>query len=484
MRNRRTASAGLVAVVVGTLLVSGVIRAEAQPPAQDRPNIVLITSDDQTVSDMRVLTNVRKFLTNQGTSFSNSFAPFPLCCPDQASILTGQYAHNHGVLGNGGGQWPVGGYDLLDGSSTLATWLQGAGYQTAFVGKYLVGYGTTSPAVVPPGWTEWHAVIIGGNYYNYQMYEDGVLNPYTGVYQTDFYAQLSADIITRRAADDAPFFLWTSYKAPHNGGPVEDDDPVSNVLTTPAVADRHRDLAAGIPLPRDPSFNEADVSDKPLEVRQRPRFTAEDEAALTEINQQRWESLLALDEAVEATIEALAATGELDNTIIAFTSDNGFMMGQHRIPGGKGVPYEPSLRVPLSIRGPGFPAGVVREQLVATVDLAPTFLEAAGATAGLIMDGTSLLPLAADPGAGPARDIVIEAGPRTVGGPMYWTGLRTERWKYVEYGVTGEVELYDLLRDPYELRNQQGNPAYAAVVTQLAADLDRLRNCAGEVCLT
>lgn len=480
MGNRRTSSIGLVAAVLLTLLISGGLQAQAEQAAQTRPNIVLISSDDQTVRDMRVMSNLRRLVTNQGTSFANSFAPFPLCCPDQASILTGQYAHNHGVLGNGGGSWPAGGYDLLDGSSTLATWLQDAGYQTAFVGKYLVGYGATSPAVVPPGWEEWHA-IVGGNYYNFDLYEDGVRNSYRNVYQTDFYAELSADIITRRAADDAPFFLWTSYKAPHNGGPYEPDDP-GPVGTSPAVAERHRDAFDGVPLPRDPSFNEADASDKPLEVSQLPSLTADEQAALTEINQQRWESLLALDEAVDSTIRALQATRELDNTIIAFTSDNGFMMGEHRIPGGKGVPYEPSLRVPLSIRGPGFPAGVVRDQLVAAIDLAPTFLEAAGATAGLVMDGTSLLPLAADPAAGPDRDIVIEAGPRTVDGPMYWTGLRTERFKYVEYGETGEVELYDLLRDPYELRNQQANPAYAPVVAALAADLARLRNCAGAAC--
>ncbi len=480
MRRQRIRSAGFVVAILSTLAVSGGV-AEADT----RPNIVLISSDDQTVSDMSVLSRLREHVTSNGTSFTNSFAPFPLCCPNQASILTGQYPHNHGVLGNGGdgalgeGGWPVGGYEALDGSNTLATWLDEAGYQTAFVGKYLTGYGVESPPVVPPGWDEWHALVVGANYYRFRMYEDGVTNNYDDIYQTDLLGEISTDIITRRAASDEPFFLWSSYRPPHNGGPVEPDDLRRG--TSPAVAERHRDAFSGLALPMDPSFNEADVSDKPLEVRDNPSFTEEEIGYLTEINQQRLESLLALDEAVDSMIAALKAAGELENTIIAFTSDNGWMLGQHRIPGGKGVPYEPSLRVPLVISGPGFPVGVVRAQPVASIDLAPTFLEAAGATAGLVMDGSSLLPRAADPRVGRGRTLVIEAGPRSVDGPMYWTGLRTPRWKYVEY-ATGEVELYDMLRDPYELQNQQANATFQSVVTRLAAELDRLRNCAGNGC--
>jgi len=234
-------------------------------------------------------------------------------------------------------------------------------------------------------------------------------------------------------------------------------------------------------LPKDPSYNEADVSDKPADIRDSPLLSPTVEAANTERYQQRLEALLALDEAVGQMMATLTATGELATTIIAFTSDNGSMLGEHRVVAGKVLPYEPSAQVPFVVRGPGFPVGVTRDQLAAHIDLAPTFMDAANTQAGLEVDGTSLLPLAADPAVAMGRSLIVEAGPRAVGEPMFYTGVRTGQWLYVEYD-TGEVEFYNQVNDPYQLQSLHADPAYDAQRMELAANLAMLRNCAGVEC--
>lgn len=472
---RRWTTIALTALVAATIpAIAGPVTpvgAAAAPP-DPRPNILLITADDMTVDEMFVMDNVNELITSAGTTFQNSFATFPLCCPTQAVIQTGQYNHNNGVLGNGGDRWPLGGYRALDVDNTLPVWLNAAGYQTAFVGKPMVGYNAEDPLVVPPGWDDWHAVVAG-DYSKSTMFENGVRNRYVD-YQTDLWTDIAVDVLQERVPGDEPLFLWMSYKGPHNAGPVESDDPIRG--TTPARAERHKGVFANEPLPMDPSFDEADVSDKPSEVTDRTRLDQTDLDYLTTLHRQRLEALLAVDEGVAALIATLAETGELANTLIVFTSDNGFMLGQHRFGGGKGVAYEPSIRVPLVMSGPGVRPAATRRDQVALIDLAPTFVAAAQATAGLTMDGVSLL------GRPTNRVLVLEAGARDLDGPTYWwTGLRTTRYKYVEWG-TGEVELYDLARDPYELQSRHADPAYARILTQAAAALERLHDCAGLEC--
>lgn len=232
----------------------------------------------------------------------------------------------------------------------------------------------------------------------------------------------------------------------------------------------------------DASFDEVDVSDKPVAVSARKRLTARTKAALTENHQQRLEALLSLDDAVGTIMQALTASGELDNTIVVFTTDNGYMLGEHRIATGKTVPYEPSTHLPLVARGPGFPAGAAPDQIVSDIDLAPTFIDAGDAQAGFDMDGTSLLPIVAAPGAGRDRTLVMEAGPIDVGHPMEFTGVRTDQWLYVEYAETGERELYDMVNDPLQLQSQHANPAYDDIRRQLEAQLAATRRCAGSTC--
>ncbi len=457
--------------------------ATVAPAGNVRPNIILITSDDQRAADMIAMEQTRQLLAENGTTFERAYSPFPLCCPSRASMLTGQYAHNHGVLGNGGGPTPVGGVADFDDTSTVATWLNDAGYETTFVGKYLNQYGEQDPVETPPGWDNWHAFLSHVNYRYAEIYENGVVNQYRGKYVTDLTAQIATDAITTAAAGEAPFFLWTSFNAPHTGGPTEPDDPVGG-LNTPAVAPRHRDAFAGTPLPKDPSWNEADVSDKPAFIRNQRPISAKTETNLTELYQQRLEALLALDEGIAKMIDELAASGELDNTVIAFTSDNGYMLGEHRMHAGKTVAYEPSAQVPLIVAGPGFPPGVMRTQPVAVIDLAPTFVEAAGATAGLPIDGVPLQPLANDPTFADARTLVVEAGPQEAGGPWFYRGIRTSEYLYLEYKATGEVEYYDLVADPYQLVNlaYQPSPVTELELAQLSNRLDLLDDCGGRAC--
>jgi hypothetical protein len=169
----------------------------------------------------------------------------------------------------------------------------------------------------------------------------------------------------------------------------------------------------------------------------------------------------------------LAAIGELDNTYILFTSDNGFFHGEHRVPSGKVLLYEPSIRVPLVMRGPGIPANQHRSQFVSNIDLARTILAATGAQPGRVQDGRSLLPFARDPLFHSGRDLLLET-------PAY-AAIRTPNWLYAEY-VTGEKELYNLAHDRDELTSLHMDPRYAAVQADLARRLARLRGCAGPAC--
>jgi arylsulfatase A-like enzyme len=443
-----------------------------------KPNIVVFMTDDQTVESLRVMPHVQRLLAERGTTFENSFASFALCCPSRATFLTGQYAHNHHVLGN---QPPSGGYDKLDGSSTLPLWLQKAGYATAHVGKYLNGYGLARPREVPPGWDEWYAPIGATtyNYYGYRLNENGSLVRYgsaTPSYRTDVDARIAADVVRRRSASDAPLFLSVAFLAPHTGGPIGAD----RALGTALPARRHRGRFAFELLPTPASFDEADVSDKPLAIRKRRRLSLADVSLAVQRYRLRLESLLAVDEAVAKVVAELERSGELANTLIVFTSDNGYFQGEHRIKTGKVDLYDSSTRIPLVIRGPGVPAGVSLPHAVMNVDLAPTIVEAAGATAGLRMDGRSLWPILRDRGIFWARDILHE-GPGSSPDTREFTALRTPRWLYAEH-VTGERELYDLEQDPDELQSLHGDPALQVTRDQLAARLAALRDCTAEDC--
>ena len=462
---------------VALLALPAAVGAQTAP----RPNIVFIMTDDQTRESVRVMRSVERGIAAPGTTFERSFATFPLCCPSRATALTGQYSHNHGVIHNAG---PYGGYQRLNHANALPVWLQSAGYRTIQLGRYLNGYGVqNNPTQIPPGWTEWHATVdpTTFHYTNWLMNENGTIVGYaadrTGEHQTDFFGRRAVELIAEAAPSPQPFFLHLTFPAPHSGYPRDSDDPDRS---TPYPARRHRDAFANEPLPRTPNFNEADVSDKPAIVYDREPLTPEEIAGITENYQQELESLLSVDEAIGRVIRALERSGELANTLIVFTSDNGFMHGEHRWPSEKVLPYEPSIRVPLVMRGPGIPAGRRERRMVANVDLVPTLLDAANARPGRVMDGRSLFQLVSDPGAEWGREILLENGFGANRVPAY-RAIRNERFLYVSH-TSGERELYDLSRDPFQLQNLDGDLRYEDVQLALAARLRTLRRCRGSRC--
>lgn len=459
----------LGAILLGLALMQG---ASAAGPAPRRPNIVLILADDLDARSVELMPKVKSLVAARGASFSSFFVSEPLCCPSRASILTGQYAHNHTVRAN---DPPRGGFPAFRAAgreaSTIATWLHAAGYRTALLGKYLNGYPGAAPAYVPPGWDEWHAVYSdqGSNtYFNYRVNENGRTVAHGGLdadYETDVLAAKAVDLIRRSPAGEQPLFLVIAPAAPH---------------LQAAPAPRHRGTFPDAKAPRVPSFDEDGVNDKPAWARV-PPLRQRQITALDRLYRKRLQTLLALDELVEGVVQALDARGALGDTYILFTSDNGFFMGEHRINIGKAAPYEESIRVPLFVRGPGVPAGRRVDSLALNLDLAPTFAEIAGARAADSVDGRSLLPLlgTAAPG-GWRNEVLLEfwggEGDRVPG----YAALRTADHLYVEY-TTGERELYDLRKDPYELENLIPS-AEAATLRGFGERLRALRSCAGAGC--
>lgn len=495
-----TPLAAAVLVVLGVLALPGTptTAATAAPVAPDvagaavdgatQPNIVLITTDDQTLRDLQHMPKTRRLVGDQGVEFSNALSPHPLCCPARAELLTGQFAQNNGVRTN---LPPYGGVDaLIDPGNVLPVWLQAAGYRTVFMGKYLNGYGSHDAADIPAGWDDWN-----GSYrdtYDYDgvsLDQNGTVVPYDGIVQADLFARLTEQKLGELAGDE-PFFLWQSQLAPHGGFD-------GRRWVAPTASARNTGTFADEPLGSrsSPSFNEADVSDKPTAIRELPRLGAAGKARLTERNRGRLDSLQDVDDAVASLVHRLEELGEYDDTLILFTSDNGFLQGEHRYVG-KVFGYEESLRVPLLVAGPGVPAGVVRRQTVTLVDLASTILDAAGAAPGRLLDGHSLLPAArsggvpgwdtvlvqAGPAGGDAGDAALPASTLSTIQDTAWLyrGVRTHRYTYARYAGTGEEELYDRRLDPWQLDNAAADPRYAAVRRELARRTGILSGCAGD----
>jgi arylsulfatase A-like enzyme len=486
----------------------------------DRPNIVVIMTDDMRDDELQWMPNVQRLIADRGVRFVNSFSPFPLCCPARASFITGQYTHNHGVWSNA----PEFSISALDESSTIATDLAMAGYQTAFVGKYLNGYGMEwGPPeggdflrYIPPGWHDWRGSITalyapgtpeaGGtyDYFSTTLNRNGSLRGHRGLYQTRVFGHETADLVHGLARSPRPFFLWSSFVAPHTGGPNEPDDPEPVTredgqkarISTPA---RPRDVKGllddHIDAPPD-AVRQDDVTTKPGYLHQAPPLNQAETDALTVLTRQRAESLLVVDEEVERIVASLEATGELDRTVLVFLSDNGYLIGEHGALQKKRRHYEAAIRIPLLIAGPGIPEGEVRGDPFLITDLVPTFLELAGSRSPRVLDGVSMLDVAREGDQGWTRPILTETGPKEgkssgpaplevhPGGPSslrYSQGVRIPRFLYVEH-ATRERELYDVRRDPRQLTNLVDRPAMADVVSQLAQVLDRLRTCSGESC--
>ena len=443
-----------------------------------RPNIVLITTDDQTTTDLAHMPFTRRLLGDHGTTMQG-ISPHPLCCPARAEFLTGQYAQNNRVRGNVG---RYGGYDRLRTDQTIATYLHAEGYETIFMGKFLNAYNRVHQAAQMPGWTSWNPTLQGVyQYRNFIVANDGVAIQHTNTYQTDYFTELAEQKIAEAAPSERPFFLWQSYVAPHTASRDEQETADWN---PPPSADRHANNPyTGLPASMDdPSYAEEDVSDKPAHISKRV-WTETEEQHIIELNSARIGALQAVDEGVRDMVHALRRSGELANTVVIFTSDNGYMLGEHRFHG-KILPYEPSLAVPLVMRGPGIPAGVVTREVGTSIDIAPTIVAAAQATAVRPMDGRNLLPVMKSR-TDSWDTLLIQAGPRgraEMDYGWFYRGVRDERWTYVYYLPTGEEELYDRRNDPSQLENLALDPTYAGVLTELRSQLEQLQACAGGSC--
>jgi arylsulfatase A-like enzyme len=484
-RTQRGARARVVFLVALALTAAGIAgcgSADGQLASlnegfdPEAPNIVVVMTDDQAADTMRAMPQARKLLGEEGTTFTQALVSFPLCCPSRASFLTGQYAHNHGVLDN---HAPAGGIGALDQRHTLPVWLNEAGYRTAFAGKYLNGYGKRAnggPGFIPPGWSDWYAAGASDktSAYDYDLNENGTTvhrGSRTSDYKTDALADAASRFLRDATAEQRPFFLWVATSAPHTDNGLPDD-----ARRNPVPARRDLGSFAGTRLPRDPAFNERDTSDKPGFIRRLDRIDPGERAAMRRRYVSELESLGAVDDLVATLYGDLRHSGDLRDTIFVLTSDNGFLRGQHRVGSGKALVYDESVRVPLLVRGPGFRGGRAVDDPVVNVDLTKTIAEASGIEPDLPLDG---VPLAdAVRGREPGRGVLLEVFERR---KDQFSAIRTNRYMYAERR-SGRNELYDHRVDPDELDNIANDPSRRAVRSRLAERLDRLRTCAGADC--
>ncbi len=475
------------------------------PVDKNGPNFILIMTDDQRADLSTFMPTVQRELVEKGVSFTQAFTTSSLCCPARTSVLRGQHVHNHQVLSNGG---PQGGFPKLYETgfeaSTIATWLQNAGYRTALMGKYLNAYpygpvGEDPPnyraprrTYVPPGWSEWFGFLdVPGDVQNspYAMYRYRV-NHNSHIrrfgsepedYQTDVLSQQATDFIRQQQRSRSPFFLFLAPTAPH----------------VPTVAaPRHQGTLAALRAPRSPAFNESDVTDKPLWLRRLPPLSDSDVVRIDKVYREQAEMLLAVDEMVGAILKTLQATGDLENTYLIFTTDHGLHMGEHRLGTTKRTPYAASAQLPLVIRGPDVPAGKTLEQLALNIDVAPTLAALAGITPPDFVDGRSLAPLWSGTPAAWRQTSLMEFWPRSVLDtydvnpannlvviPQY-RSVRSKDYLYTEYRYEDgafEGELYDLARDPLELDNIYSR-ADPDLLRALAEHAEQLQTCAGARC--
>jgi N-acetylglucosamine-6-sulfatase len=427
------------AALVILLCLLGAQAAAGAPPAS-RPNVVIILTDDQHVGTLWAMPNVQRYLVQQGVEFQDAFVSNSLCCPSRSTILTGLYSHTTGVYSNRppfGAAW---GFRKSGGErQTLAIWMKRAGYRTALIGKYLNAFHDPPPV----GWDVWRSFLGGIGYYNYRLSVAGRVK-HAREYSTDYFANQALRFV---AASRQPFFLYLAPAAPH--------EPA----TPPA---RYAHSFATLPPYRSPAIGE-NVSDKPAYIRAHHHVPTQ--AEINRFRRRQYQALLAVDDLVGRLVRSLAARGELKDTVIVFMSDNGVAWGEHRLAAAeKIVPYESSIRVPLVIRYDPLTHNAARRDrhMVANVDLAPTLAALAGVRHPPL-EGLSLVPLlkASSPQRPPRQPWRTKLLLEGFGGlhgndpQQSFCGVRARDWKYI-LNSSGEPELYDLKRDPYELQNRSG----------------------------
>lgn len=488
---------------------------------------------------VRAMPNTLDLIGKKGMTFSRYYVSYPLCCPSRVSLLTGRYAHSHNVRGNNP---PNGGYTGFSfrgaNDHNLATWLQGAGYRTIHAGKFLNGYGDEpfdDGTDVPPGWDAWYSIVKADTehfFYGYTLNVNGSLEgPYgdSGTWEPRRYGkrddpgcpfepadgepcyhvedQLTNIARTEMLAtpEDQPFYVQLDYAAPHGD---------FRAPAGPEPATRHYDWFKGARLPhnRSEGLNEGNVSDKPRFIRDAPFLNGRERRIYRIYYEKQLDSLRTIDDGVKLILDTLGGMGRLRNTYVIFTSDNGFFFGEHRLLGGKFLAYEPATHMPFLIRGPGIEPGSESGELTANIDIAPTLLDLAGAEADKSVDGRSMVPYLEDPELRSRRPILFESFVETndveqngaistapgaragasasgrggakaslLAPPKDYAGIRLGPYKYIAW-PSGEKELYNIARDPNELRSLHRVPNLYPIRNFLHRQLKGLLDCTGREC--
>lgn len=482
----RTRLVGTLAACLAALLVAAPAASAA------RPNVVVVVTDDQTLESFNptVMPRAVRGLAERGTRFAQGIVSTPQCCPSRAGYLTGQYPQNTGVRANRPGY-----QQLREKRDVLPSWLRAAGYRTIHVGKYLNGYTALRGARPAPGWDRWRT-LMRADYRQPNWSIDGRFRSDADRYLTSTMNRITERLIERFGSRRRPFYLQVDHLAPHIGSREE----TGRCAGAAIPARRDGDLFAATTAPRNPATDEADLGDKPEFI---GRNGAPGPAVVARADRHygcALGSLRSVDRGIGVVLSALRREQQLANTLIVFTSDNGYSFLEHRMPLSKGLPYEEHLRVPFVIRPPaGFPrasrSGEVSAAPVANIDLAPTILQLAraepcraGGRTCRRMDGRSLVPLLRGRAPRWVEDRAILTA-FSVNADAYkrscrWDGLRTPERVLVHHLIlpepgglecrpADEYEYYDLAADPNQL---QGD---GPVPLRLAARLDRLRRCSG-----
>jgi len=464
-----------------------ILVAAVQPlHTQERPNFVMIVADDLRFDEIGVgghpyleTPNIDR-LAAEGARFTSAYHVTPLCSPNRASILTGQYASRHGILDNTSRSHASHRLDLFPKE------LQKAGYSTAHIGKWHMGNDPTPR----PGYDYWVSFSGQGKTNDPDLYEDGRTHPVMG-YITDIFTDRAVDFIKK--SGDKPFFVYIGHKAVHPEAKQLDDGTID--MSVPRVftpAERHKGRYDGKVIERRPNygFSDEERSTKPvikeaLDIRHE---LEKDETLAREIDpgiaentiRRRAEMMLAVDEGVGRIVETLEETGKLENTLIIFTSDNGYFYGEHGLTVERRLPYEESVRTPLLMRYPKLvKPGTKVVSPVVSIDLAPTVLDVAGVEIPKHIQGSSLTPLLTGEAKKIHDAILIEYYSHE--NPFPWTAkldyriVRKGKYKYIRWiRFEDETELYDMEADPYELKNLVNDPSMAARIKEFQEEMRRL----------
>ncbi|KAL4925257.1 sulfatase family protein [Aspergillus undulatus] len=489
-----------------------------KPALPKQPNFVFIITDDQDLKldSVDYMPSTLRHVKDKGTFFSNHFVTTSLCCPSRVSLWTGRQAHNTNVTDVSP---PYGGYpkfvDRGFNENYLPVWLQSAGYDTFYTGKLFNAHTVDnyhSPCVNGFNGSDFLLDPFTYSYLNstYQRNRDEPVS-YEGRHTTDVISEKALGFLEDGINGERPFFLTVAPVAPHSNVDVGDlVGKTPMVMTEPIPLDRHKHLFKDVKVPRTEHFNPGEPSGANW-IRELPQQNASTIEYHDHFYRQRLRALQGVDELVDSIVTRLEASGQLDNTYIIYTADNGYHIGQHRLPPGKTCGFEEDIRVPLFIRGPGIPENTIEDAVTTHIDLAPTIFDIANIPLREDFDGTPI-PLPRKSGTAYARHehvtvefwgkAYLEGEKGVLSNPDHLPFFTNNTYKSVRiigesydlaYTVwcTNEHELYDLTTDPYQLNNLYGKNSeirilgrsLSQVITRLDSILLVLKSCKGSTCI-